>query len=153
MKQTRRMIIAAAAVVGAVAGGALAIANVPVSASQTSESKPVVAGEAILASASTDPERAKLEEQIAKAQLTLAGMQGGGALPTGQAVGGANAVPGSAPVATDPSANPAPSDTWTGASGGGEYTENEEEEDEYEEEEYEEGEYDEDEDEGDEDDD
>ena len=102
MKQTRRMIIAAAAVVGTVAGGAIAIANVPVSASPTSEPKSVVAGDAISASASTDPERAKLEEQIAQAELTLARMRdgdtsavpaagGASASTTGQAGGGRQA--------------------------------------------------------------
>ena len=82
MRQTRKMVIAAAAAVGAVAGGAVAIANVPVAATANEAPKPAVASQTPgdpSAAATVDPAatgdeaatRAALEKQIAKAERTL----------------------------------------------------------------------------------
>lgn len=171
MKQTKKMVVAAAAAVGAVAGGVVALANVPVGAA------PEPTAQAVVASSMPSPsdpaeaaERARLEEEIAKAQRTLdrlasasptaaavvasgetVTVQGAGSnAGAGSNTGGGNTVGGNAGGATasDPAPQPS-SDTWTGSSGStGGY--DEDDEGEYEDE----GEYDEDEgdeDEGDED--
>ena len=72
MKQTKKMVVAAAAAVGAVAGGVVALANVPVGAA------PEPTAQAVVASSMPSPsdpaeaaERARLEEEIAKAQRKL----------------------------------------------------------------------------------
>ena len=72
MKQTKKMVVAAAAAVGAVAGGVVALANVPVGAA------PEPTAQAVVASSMPSPsdpaeaaERARLEKEIAKAQRKL----------------------------------------------------------------------------------
>jgi len=72
MKQTRKMVVAAAAAVGAVAGGAIALANVPVGAAPAPTNQTVVASST---PSPVDPdeaaERARLEEEIATSQRVL----------------------------------------------------------------------------------
>lgn len=139
MKQTKKMVVAAAAAVGAVAGGVVALANVPVGAA------PEPTAQAVVASSMPSPsdpaeaaERARLEEEIAKAQRTLdrlasasptaaavvasgetVTVQGAGShAGAGSNTGGGNTVGGNAGGATasDPAPQPS-SDTWTGSSG------------------------------------
>lgn len=133
MKQTKKTVVAAAAAVGAVAGGVIALANVPVGAA------PEPTAQAVVASSMPSPsdpaeaaERARLEEEIAKAQRKLDRLASGS--PTAAAVvasdetvavqgagsntGGGNA--GGPSAAGDTASTPAPqpsSDTWTGSSG------------------------------------
>ena len=72
MKQTKKMVVAAAAAVGAVAGGIAALANVPVGAAPEPSAQSVVASSMPSPSDPADAaERARLEEEIAKAQRTL----------------------------------------------------------------------------------
>ena len=128
MKQTKKMVVAAAAAVGAVAGGVVALANVPVGAA------PEPTAQAVVASSMPSPsdpaeaaERARLEEEIAKAQRTLdrlasASPTAATVVASGETVtvqgAGSNTGGGNAGGATasDPAPQPS-SDTWTGSSG------------------------------------
>lgn len=147
MKQTKKMVVAAAAAVGAVAGGVVALANVPVGAA------PEPTAQAVVASSMPSPsdpaeaaERARLEEEIAKAQRKLDRLAS--ASPTAAAVvasgetvtvqgagsntGGGNAGGGN--TGGDTASTPAPqpsSDTWTGSSGSGNAGYDEDDEGEY----------------------
>lgn len=147
MKQTKKMVVAAAAAVGAVAGGVVALANVPVGAA------PEPTAQAVVASSMPSPsdpaeaaERARLEEEIAKAQrkldrLALASPTAAAVVASGETVtvqgagsntGGGNAGGGN--TGGDTASTPAPqpsSDTWTGSSGSGNAGYDEDDEGEY----------------------
>jgi hypothetical protein len=129
MKQTKKMVVAAAAAVGAVAGGVVALANVPVGAAPEPTAQTVVASSM---PSPMDPEaaaeRARLEEDIAKAQRTLDRLASSSPTAAAVVASGETAVvqgagtQGNTGSGADTASTPAPqptTDTWTGSSGSG----------------------------------